>query len=392
MEDLHDWITKNYKQCQPRKEHALRALRHISKLERKNLFSDEISFMRSAEGRWFEMIAYELFLDIARKTDAIKTVVLKGADVKGKKPSPMAGQNGFFYSRNGDITIRGNGQDLAEFDLVMTKPDGSVLFVEVVTSPSDLKDFLQEIYYKKQVIRYLFDQKAVTFILVTSFPLTNYKGGRKVLGSEEHISICTRSCENFRKHIAGAWNLQTIKPVLPVGKTCLSTELVLSAPFPYKKFHDQEKDYVFSHIGKEGELPDLPSKFKTHTLVKKILFGRLYPSTARRLCEKYNFVYKDKTISEEDLQQHFSTIILAADLPDYSPLIYLKPRLKKEYYKMVFDGHGTFKYERKTPPKVGFYLWLESLEPELGSQITIRLIDALSLYCFSAPIRQPPGS
>ena len=141
--------------------------------------------MRSAEGRWFEMIAYELFLDIADKTDAIKTVVLKGADVKGRNPFPALGQNGFFYSRNGDITIRGNGQDLAEFDLLMTKPDGSVIFVEVVTSPSDLKDFLQEIYYKKQVIRYLFNQKYHPRDLIS---LTNYKGG-KVLDRGAYITV-----------------------------------------------------------------------------------------------------------------------------------------------------------------------------------------------------------
>ena len=96
MDDLNDWIANNYKQCQPQKEHALRALRHLSRLERKNLFSDEISFMRSAEGRWFEMITYEIFLDIARKTDAIKTVVLKGADVKGKKTISITGTKRIF--------------------------------------------------------------------------------------------------------------------------------------------------------------------------------------------------------------------------------------------------------------------------------------------------------
>jgi hypothetical protein len=103
-------------------------------------------------------------------------------------------------------------------------------------------------------------------------------------------------------------------------------------------------------------------------------------------------VYRDKEYNGEELQSQFSKIILAADIPDYSPLIYLKPRQKKEYYKMVYDGQGTFKYERKTPPKVGFYIWLESLEPELGYQVAIKLIDALSQYCFSAPVRQPPGS
>ena len=391
MDDLAKWIKSHQKLCQPQREHARRALRHLSRIEKKNLFSDEISYMRSAEGRWFEMIAYELFLDIAAKTDTIKAVILKGADVRGKNPFPALGQNGFFYSRNGDITIRGNGQDLAEFDLLMTKPDGSVIFVEVVTSPSDLKDFLQEIYYKKQVIRHLFNQKAVTFILVTSFPLTNYKGGRKVLGSEEHISLCTRSCDNFRKHIAGTWNKQSQIPFLPAGKTCLSTDLITAAPFPYKQFHDMEREWVFTNLGGEGII-DLPSPYRTHTLVKKILFGRLFLSTTKRLCESFRFVYRGEEYDAEELQKNFSKIILAADIPDYNPLIYLKLRQKKEYYKMVYDGQGTFKYERKTPPKVGFYIWLESLEPELGYQVAIRLVNSLSKYCFIAPEKQPPGS
>lgn len=36
---------------------------------------------------------------------------------------------------------------------------------------------------------------------------------------------------------------------------------------------------------------------------------------------------------------------------------------------MVFDGQGTFKYERKTPPKVGFYIWLESLNLNLDTRL-----------------------
>jgi hypothetical protein len=392
MDDLSRWIEANKKLCQPRKEHAVRAMRHLSRIERKNLSSDEISYMRSAEGRWFEMISYELFLDLAARTNAIKAVVLKGADARGRKIIPALGQDGFFYSRNGDITIRGNGQDLAEFDLLFIKSDGSLVFVEVVTSPSDLKDFMQEIYYKKQMIRYLFNQKAVTFILITSFPLTNYKGGRKVLGSEEHLSICTQACESFRTHISGTWNTATMKPVLPAGKTILSTSLVTSKPFTYKAFHDLEREWVFTHLATETTPAALPSPHKTATLVKKILFGRLYPSTMKRLCEKYRFTYKDNVLDHDEINAQFSKVILAADLPDYTPLIYLRLRQKKEYYKMVFDGKGCFKYERKTPPKVGFFVWLESLEPELGSGISIKVIDSLSAYCFTSGKYSPPQS
>jgi hypothetical protein len=392
MDDLSRWIEENKKLFQPRKEHAVRAMRHLSKIERKNLSSEEISYMRSAEGRWFEMISYELFLDVASKSSAIKAVILKGADVRGKKEIPALGQDGFFYSRNGDITIRGNGQDLAEFDLLLIKSDDSLVFVEVVTSPSDLKDFMQEIYYKKQMIRYLFNQKAVTFILITSFPLTNYKGGRKVLGSQEHLSICTQACESFRSHISGTWNIATMKPYLPEGKTVRATSLPLAKPFTYKIFHDLEREWVFSHLPSADTLPIFPSPHKTATLVKKILFGRLYPSTIKRLCEKYRFTYKDKEYLHEEIMSQFSKVILAADLPDYTPIIYLRLRQKKEYYKMVYDGNGCFKYERKTPPKVGFFVWLESLEPELGSGITIKVIDTLSEYCFTTGQYNPPQS
>jgi len=392
MDDLNRWIEENKKLCQPRKEHAIRAVRHLSRTERQNLSSEEISYMRSAEGRWFEMIAYELFLDLAGKTSALKEVVLKGADVRGKKEIPALGQDGFFYSRNGDITIRGNGQDLAEFDLLLIKSDGSLVFVEVVTSPSDLKDFMQEIYYKKQMIRYLFNQKAVTFILITSFPLTNYKGGRKVLGSEEHLSICTQACETFRSHISGTWNQAYMKPVLPAGKTIRATSLRLSNPFTYKIFHDLEREWVFTHLPEGDTLAALPSPHKTATLVKKILFGRLYPSTMKRLCEKYRFTYKDTDLDHDEIQKQFSKVILAADLPDYTPLIYFRLRQKKEYYKMVFDGQGCFKFERRTPPKVGFFVWLESLEPELGSGISIRVIDALAQFCFTTGQSSPPQS
>lgn len=392
MDELSRWIEENKKLCQPHKEHAVRAIRHLSKKERQNLSSDEISFMRSAEGRWFEMISYELFLDLAGKTPAIKEVILKGADVRGKKEIPALGQDGFYYSRNGDITIRGNGQDLAEFDLLLRKRDGSLVFVEVVTSPSDLKDFMQEIYYKKQMIRYLFNQKAVTFILITSFPLTNYKGGRKVLGSEEHLSICTQACETFRTHISGSWNQTQMKPHLPAGKTIRATSLELSQSFPYKKFHDLEREWVFTHLPEDGTIPQLPSPHRTATLVKKILFGRLFPSALKRLVEKYRFTYKDKTLDYEAINSQFSKVILAADLPDYTPLIYLRQRQKKEYYKMVFDGQGCFKYERKTPPKVGFFVWLESMEPELGSGISIKVVDALAKYCFTTGQYNPPQS
>ena len=41
------------------------------------------------------------------------------------------------------------------------------------------------------------------------------------------------------------------------------------------------------------------------------------------------------------------------------------------------DGH--FKFERPTPPKVGFFLWLETLQPTLGVKITMDLLETFRI-------------
>jgi hypothetical protein len=63
-------------------------------------------------------------------------------------------------------------------------------------------------------------------------------------------------------------------------------------------------------------------------------------------------------------------------LPGYDPIIYLRSKKKKEYLKMVESKTGGFKFERYTPDKVGFFLWLESLRPTLGARITREILAA----------------
>jgi hypothetical protein len=64
---------------------------------------------------------------------------MKGADTPHQRNNVQLGQNGFFYSKYGDITVRGNGYDLAEYDLLLVYSDNHIAFAEVVTSPADLK-------------------------------------------------------------------------------------------------------------------------------------------------------------------------------------------------------------------------------------------------------------
>ena len=112
--------------------------------------------------------------------------------------------------------------------------------------------------------------------------------------------------------------------------------------------------------------------------MKKILYGSLYPSGIRTLCKDHDLTYKGTRLHLDDIFQKFSKVVLATDLPDYEPLIYLRSRQKKQYLKMVQGKDGNFKFERYTPSRVGFFLWLESLNPTLGARITTQILDAFS--------------
>jgi len=77
------------------------------------------------------------------------------------------------------------------------------------------------------------------------------------------------------------------------------------------------------------------------------------------------------TYTADNLHKYFSKVILAIDIPEYEPVIYMKSKTKREYLKVVKKANGNLKVESKrTPQMTGFYLWLENLQPTLGSRIT----------------------
>jgi len=334
--------------------------------------------MRTAEGRWFEAIVYELFLDAAETTEEIGGVAVKGADAPRGRRNIHLGQNGFFYSRNGDITIRGNGQDLAEFDLLLVDHDKRIAFGEVVTSPSDLKEFEKEIEYKKRLLGYLFSQPSVPFLLISSFDISHFSVVRRLMKSRDNINIQTITCEQIKALVSRNSPENTQRGVREHKKTFLATDLVQKKPFEYLQYHDGERNKVFSRVSNHLDIRNAPDLVETSVLVKKILYGGLYPSAVKSLCKEHQISIRGEILEFNDIMQHFSKVVLATDLPGYDPLVYLRPRQKREYLKMVQDKKGNFKYERRTPPKVGFFLWLESLTPTLGSRITRQILASFS--------------
>jgi len=365
------WLRDNFPESKPGTEISRKAVRHLKKNEKKQLFSDEISQMRAAEGRWYESLIYEQVLELSLKSPEIKYVVRKGADAPYPPVPIKPGQNGLFYSNRGDINIRGNGQDIAEVDLLIIDKNDQIGFAEIVTSSSDLKEFEEEVLYKKRLLGYLFGQITVPFILFSSVDISRSSIILRLTRETESVLIVTRTCEELKSSLnRSAIKGLARKPVIHKKLVDL-VSLQPKRPFDYKRVHDLRRDKVMNAILSGEKIEQFNKKDEIPPLSKKILFGALYPSGIKALMKDLSFSVKDKIYTSENIRKDFTKIILAVDLPGYEPIIYLRSRHKKEYLKVVQKKSGGFRAESKrTPRMTGFFVWLESLEPVLGSRIT----------------------
>lgn len=363
------WISEQFTRYYPDRAIAVRAMRHMRPAERKNLFAEDIMLMRTAEGYWFESLIYEQMIKIASQTETIKKIVRKGADVPKHRTKIQLGTNGLYSAEKGDIRVRGNGQDLAEVDLLLFDKENRVVFCEIVTSPADLKDLEAEIIYKKHLFGYLFNQDHVGFILFSSVDISNTQVVRRLVADPDNAYVGTKPCE-VMKSVLKPLRLTTL-PTQPVkDPKMVSCEALRTKGFDYKKLHDDalcQLYFVMDHAFSAEQYFADPC---VSPLVKKVICGGLYPSALKGLIAEYGLQVRCEVLDYAKLSQNYTKVVLAVDCPEMSPVIYLKPRKQRTYFKMVPLKAGGFKYERPTPSRVGFYLWLESVKPTLGIERT----------------------
>lgn len=378
MLQMITWLDKNFSSLQPTRAIIMRALRHLRPADRKKLFSKDIPEMRTAEGRWFEAIIYEMILDLSLQTDLILSVVARGADGPARVRRAQLGQNGLFYSNIGDIKVRGNGQDLAEVDLMLVDHTGALTFGEIITSPADLKEFEEEIHYKKQLLGYLYGQPTVPFLLISSVDISRTAVVRRLLKEPDNILLTTASCEDLKTLIRPRDLKRSPPRKIRHEKLISISDIAPRRPFDYKQLHDERMQSIINSVTSDRGIEELGAPDEIPPIVKKVLFGGLYPSAVRMLDSRYPIRIKGKTYDPDAIQKQFSKIVLAVNLPEYKPIIYLRRRNKKEYLKMVPNNRsGGFKFEsRRTPHMAGFFLWLESVRPSLGAELTRELLDA----------------
>lgn len=369
--EMIEWLRKNFNTIAPTHALALKATRHLRKSEKKYLFSEDISLMRTAEGRWYEGLMYEMMILAASRCDLVKGVIRKGADAPYTRHKISQNQNGTFYSNYGDIKVRGNGQDLAEVDLVLVDQQNTVAFAEIITSPTDLKDFEQEIVFKKRLIGYLYGQPIVPFILISSVDISRNAIVQRIMSEPDSVLIVTSSCEEIKKTL----NPREIRyrPRKPIAHPKLIPlgDVRPKRPFDYRELHDQRRERMIKLMDEGAPCEALTAPDDVPPIVKKIVFGALHPPAIESLFQSTTVTIKGEPITYEEVMKRFTKVIFAVNLPECRPILYFRMRNKKEYYKMVPAKAGGFKYEsRRTPHMAGFFLWLESTQPSLGTRKT----------------------
>jgi hypothetical protein len=369
------WLNHHFTSLRPDRAAAMSALRHLSKGQKKNLFSQDLGTMKTAEGRWYEALIYEMMLRLAVSSDSIGRVVSKGADARIRRLKVQLGQNGLFYSQSGDIKVRGNGQDLAEFDLLLLGRDGSIAFGEIVTSAANLNELEEEIAYKKRLLGYLFGQEKVPFMLISSVDISRVSAVRRLLRDPVNTLLSTATCEEIKTLIRPEHLTAHIPRPPPNPKLVEAPELALARPFDYKNLHDTQRSRLLSSLWdpKKG-LPAGAAGDGTD-LVKKVLLGALFPPAVRVLGQEVRLRVGDRVIPPGEILHRYSKVIPAVNLPDGESLLYLKSREKRHYLKMVRSGERTFRFESNRSYKMlGFYLWLQDIQPSLGSRVTHQVL------------------
>lgn len=369
-----DWLRENCSAFEPNRALAIRALRHLKKGDHLKLFSEDIMEMRTVEGYWYEALIYELLLETAVNTSAIKKIVRKGADAPRRPVRIALGQNGIYYAEKGDIRVRGNGQDLAEVDLLLIDSNNQISFAEIITSPSDLKDLEAEIHYKKKLFGYLFRQETVEFSLFSAVDISNTQVIKRLCQEEENAYVGTFSCEELKASIRSL-RLASLSRQAVNNPKLISALSLRTRPFDYRQFHDQALSRLLHHANQGTKHAEALADPGISPLVKKVIFGEMHTDARKALVNDLGLRVKSTILDFNALSHEYSKVIFAMDLPDPSPVVYIKPKKKRMYYKMVPEKNGGFKYERQTPGRVGFYLWLESAQPAVSADTMYSLLN-----------------
>lgn len=165
--------------------HVRHAVHHLTKPERAMLYDPANPLHRSATGKYFEALVYELLLDYAECSDTVVSIVAKLSDAEFV-PFDKYAPDGLWYSRDGGIRFKVGGKVAAEMDILIKTADGVRVFGEVIINPSGVRGFRSEVIAKKKLLANLYGDP-VEFLMVLA--ATPPSGGLRCLEGKDAYTV-----------------------------------------------------------------------------------------------------------------------------------------------------------------------------------------------------------
>jgi len=368
--NIGEWVSEGLHSFKPSQEFSFQALRHLTKKKKENLFAQSNWVKRIAIGEWYEAIIYEKLLQLSR-TDNDYSVVGKGGDVPWRnRVKPRLGQNGLFYDMTGSIVARGNGQDLSEFDLLLTKLHNEYAFLEIKNSSHFLKDFNLNLKYKKRLLSYLLSKPVQCGIVVSSTKIGNKSVIKRITATTDSFLIITDEMDELASSV-NPEDLHGRHNRRNVGFRPMRLSKIAITGYNYRRLHNAYRKKFIKAVKSEKK-PKLEGNF---WMLKNVIVGNLEESAIIHLLNEKDIIFQGEKLTPENFSQKFSKVILSMSMPELRPVLYLRVQSKRLYLKMGPSTTKTFEFERRVYAKYTvFFDWLDSAESKIGPDLTKRIL------------------
>ena len=367
-------------------ELILQGTRHLNQTKRKNLFSANPQVHRRASGYLYESIIYEMIIRAVHGSEEISRVVLRRDDVpkKFRAIRPFLGQNGFYYSEGGEITIRGDGMDLGEFDSMALDSHGNLLSVEAMVSAKYIKGLVKEIHYKKYLLAQLFGRDPV-FVIVSPDNIARTSEGSLLAHEGGCYLVQTAPFEESLNKLSLS-EIQSYQPnSTNIFKGILARNLPVTKTFSYRRVHNETRVKLMNAIASSSN-----KEFIGHSveepLLARIVIGQLDKEAVKNLTETWNLTINGSRIDPRLITDRVNRVMLVLRLPELRPGLYFKSENPKAFVKFAPFKKDEFGCERIIFPwSTPYFFMMDNNHDNVSSTMMGNVMQ----YCLSDNVIGP---
>ena len=110
---------------------------------------------RTASGKFFEALVYEILLAESEASPAVSSIAAKMSDAL-YVPYDKYAKDGLWYSKDGGIRFKVSGRVAAEVDFLVKTADGVRIFGEVIVNPAKAGHLASEVAEKRSLLERLY--------------------------------------------------------------------------------------------------------------------------------------------------------------------------------------------------------------------------------------------